>query len=81
MSLTLSTLARPMPSDGAVCLYATNLEVDIHNHDCLEAMHEQVHMYQSPDTGLSSFFVGCTTVACIILLLFLPILIHCIVVC
>ena len=44
--LTLSTLARPIPSDGAVHLYATNLEVDIHNHDCLEAMQEQLHVYQ-----------------------------------
>ena len=52
--ITMSRLARPIPSDGAVHLYATNLEVDIHNHDCLVAMKEQLHMYQSTDTGMSS---------------------------
>ena len=47
----LVKLSRPLPKGRAVHLYATNLEVDMHNHDCLASMDGDMEVFHAEDTG------------------------------
>ena len=47
----LVNLSRPLPKGRAVHLYATNLEVDIHNHDCLASMDGDMEVFHVEDIG------------------------------